>query len=184
MGFFSELNFTRSVILVSLVGSAVLGYVVYDKMQQLEQLEQQVDTRAPLLVQDIQTLAVVLNNLNAAVNLESLQGEQPDAETYVRGIAQRQAVEIGNVNISPSSRTLRQGVEDRMWRIEPAEKKREFRLANISNFLYRMEEKSRRVKVTSLRIEPVQRLREDEIGKDRQWTFEAQITSRQAVSGS
>lgn len=180
MSFFSELNFTRSVILVSLAGSAVLGWVVYDKTQELERLEREVATQAPLLVQNIQTLAVELNNLNAAVNLESLQGEQADAESYIRGIAQRQAVDIGQVNITPSSRSVRSGVEDRQWRIEPSDKDRKFALANISNFLYRMEEKSRRVKVTYLKLEPVKRLRDSDIGETRQWTFTAQITSRQA----
>ena len=54
------------------------------------------------------------------------------------------------------------------------------RVLVASSFLYRLEEKSRRVKVTSLKLDPVARMKTDEIGKDQNWSFSATLTSRQA----
>ena len=52
--------------------------------------------------------------------------------------------------------------------------------ASVANFLYKLEELSRRVRVTSLKLTPHSRLKPGELGDDF-WTFSAEITARRAV---
>ena len=56
------------------------------------------------------------------------------------------------------------------------------RRASIANFLFTLEQDSRRVKVTSIRIDPFAKLKPGELGGD-EWTFEAEITSRRKIEG-
>ena len=71
-------------------------------------------------------------------------------------------------------------VVDKTYKIDPADKNRPYSRVYISNFLYRLEEKSRRVKVTHLKLQPVQKQQPDEFGGNA-WTFDAIITSRQST---
>jgi len=179
MEFFSNLNFTRVVILTSLVASAVLSWLVYDKTAELDELEREVSTSAPLLVNSIQKLAVKYQHLEEQLDLDQFI-TLDDPETYIRRIAQQDQVNVGDVKISPSDKTVRSGVKDYFYRIEPIDKKRAYELDFISNFIYRLEEKSRRVKVTQIKLDPVDRMKPDEYGKRRNWTFNCTLTSRQA----
>ena len=58
----SNLNFPRLVILFGLLGSAVLGYFVYERTEELKQIESNLK-RAPELVSEIQSRALELNAL-------------------------------------------------------------------------------------------------------------------------
>ena len=179
--FFGNLNFTRMVILTSLVGCAVLGYFVWNMQAELEELEKQVHTDAPLLVNEIQQLAVDFDHYQQQLDLDKFASLE-DPEDYIRTIAIQDQVQIGDVNIGPSKKPIGGGVTDYRYRIEPMDKKREYELDFISNFLYRLEEKSRRVRVTQLKLDPVERMKAHDIGKRKNWTFTATVTSRQADS--
>ena len=177
--FFGNLNFTRMVILPSLLGSAALGYVVWNMQENLKALEQQVDTDAPLLVNKIQQLAVNYDYLQDQLDRDKFV-TLDDPEKYIRDIATQDQVSIGDVNIAPTDKSIGGNVTDYKYRIEPVNKRREYELDFVSNFLYRLEEKSRRVKVTQLKLDPVERMKPHEVGKRRNWTFSATLTSRQA----
>lgn len=177
--FFSNMTFPRAVILFSLTGSLVLGYFVYMRTQRLTQLERDLQ-RAPSVVQKIQEHAWRLDELHRAADKEGLKGEQSDPELYIRRVASQDNVNIGQVDTSVSEATPERGVLDRKYKIRPTNKNESFHRGSIGNFLYKLEADSRRVKVTSLKMTPVGRVKPGEIGDDL-WTFEAEITSRQAV---
>ncbi len=179
MKFLSDLNFPRVVILGSLLASAVTGYFVYVNKARLTQLKQDVKN-APGVVRDIQMAALELEGLREAASREGLKGEG-DPEFYIRTIAQAENVDIGQVEVFPSTSVPARGVEDRRYKVKPAEKTSYFRRGSIANFLYKLEADSRRVRVTHVKIEPHEKLKPGQIGKDF-WKFEAEITSRQAVA--
>ncbi|MEM7516919.1 MAG: hypothetical protein AAF368_08360, partial [Planctomycetota bacterium] len=66
------------------------------------------------------------------------------------------------------------------YEIRPSDTKRRFSRVKISNFLYKLEEESSRVKVTHVKMETGQRgLKEEQVPDDK-WTLLAEVTSRQA----
>lgn len=176
--FLAAMTFPRWVILVSLLGSCALGWIVWQKTTRLEQVQRELAQVKPL-VREIQENALRLNALQQAADKEGLKGES-DPELYIRRVAQQEHVNIGQVVITPRTTTPVRGVEDRHYGIRPANRSESFRRGNIGNFLYKLEDDSRRVKVTELKLTPVARVKPGEIGPD-DWTFEATITSRQAA---
>ena len=180
MKLFQALTFPRAMILGSFLGSLVTGWLVYGKWKDLEQLEVQV-RNAPALVGRIQTKAVELDQLLSALNREGLKGDViSDMETYIRQKASDPKINIGQVQLTPSTTQPDKGIEDIKYKILPKEKSQRTRRGSIANFLYKLEQDSRRVKVTSIRIDPFDKLKPGEMGGDT-WTFEAEITSRRAI---
>ena len=86
LSFFRSLNFPRTVILVSLLASAVIGYLDYGMTAELSQLESDLSA-APLTVQRIQSTALELESLMDIANAEGLKGQE-DPELYIRRTAQ------------------------------------------------------------------------------------------------
>ncbi len=178
MGFFKNMTFPRWVILVMFTASAVLGWFVYERSKRLETVQIEL-SRTPKLVKEIQELALELDGLQRAADKEGLRGEA-DLEFYIRSVGSHEAVRIGQVNTTPRTSSPMRGVEDRVLKIQPTNKDARYTRGQIGNFLYRLEEKSRRVKVTRIKLDPWKRIKPGEIGDDN-WTFEAEITSRQAA---
>lgn len=176
--FFAAMTFPRWVIVISLLGSCVLGWLVWQRTQRLAAVEGEL-ARVKPLVQKIQENAWRLDTLQKAADKEGLKGES-DPELYIRRVAQQDNVNIGQVVITPRTTTPERDVEDRHYGIRPNNRTERFSRGHIGNFLYKLEADSRRVKVTDLKITPVDRVRPGEIGADA-WTFEATITSRQAA---
>jgi len=174
-----NLTFSRMVILLSLLGSVVLGYLNYVKGARLNEMELEV-ANAPKLAAEIQQLSLQLKELQYKSSRDSFSALD-DADLYVRTIAQEEKVSIGSVNVDPGERDVSKGIVDKIYSIVPTDKKRPFTRVHISNFLYSLEEKSPRLRVTRFEMEsPGRSVRPHEIGDDR-WTFEAEITSRQRV---
>jgi len=181
MGFLSGMNFPRGVIIASLAASAGFGYMVYERGQRLEQIQSELKL-VPNLVRDIQKLGIELNNYQEAASGEILKGDDYDAETYIREIAADPNVNIGQVKTTPSKKSPYRDVEDRIYKIVPDSRNPRFTRSQIGNFLYKLEAASRRVRVTSLKLIPANKLKAGEIGDD-VWTFEAAITTREKVDG-
>ena len=97
--------------------------------------------------------------------------------------ADDELVGIGQVKIDPTTRSPGKDIEDKIYKIRPANKNQRYDRKRVGNFLYKLEAESRRVKVTSLDLRPADNLKPGEIGDDR-WTFEASITSRSQTSSS
>jgi hypothetical protein len=176
--FFANMNFPRWVIVIMLTSSAVLGWFVFDRKQRLSEVEREL-RRVPQLVREIQELGLRLDELQQAERKEKFK-VQDDPDTYIRSVAAHDAVRLGQIDITPSTKPSGPGIEDRKFRIKPADRTSSFRRVQVGNFLYQLEAETQRVRVTSLKLEPVQRLKPGDTGNDL-WTFEAEITSRQAV---
>lgn len=177
-GFLARMTFPRWVIVISLLGSCALGWLVWTKGQRLQEVEGEL-ARVKPLVYGIQEHALRLNVLQKAANKDGLKGEA-DPELYIRKVAQQDVVNIGQVVITPRTTTPERGKEDRHYGIRPSSRTERFTRGHIGNFLFKLEEDSPRVKVTELKVTPVERVKPGELPDD-SWTFEATITSRQAV---
>ena len=175
------LNFPRVVIILALTLSGVLGWLVYERSSRLDQIQAEL-RMVPNLVRDIQKLGIELNNYQEAASGEILKGEDYDAETYIREIAADPKVNIGQVRTQPSTKSPYSDVEDRIYKIQPDTRNPRFTRSMIGNFLYKLEADSRRVRVTSLKLTPANKIKPGEIGDDI-WTFEAAITTREKVEG-
>jgi hypothetical protein len=177
--FLANLNFPRGVILFSAVASLVLGVMSFVVRAKALELEQQLDVDAPRLVKDVQQSALLLEQLQQTFEDEGIP-TLDQADFYIRDVAQQDGVNVGQVDIAPNRDTPARGIVDRQWRITPKEKDRGFARANVSNFFYRLEEKSRKVRVTHLKLAPAggKALKPDEVGTDR-WTFDVTLTARE-----
>lgn len=176
-----SLNFPRIVIIVALSLSGALGWLVYQRANRLEEIQTELK-QVPNLVRDIQKLGIELNNYQEAASGEILKGEDYDAETYIREIAADQAVNIGQVRTQPSTKSPYRDVEDHIYKIQPDTRNPRFTRSQIGNFLYKLEADSRRVRVTSLKLTPANKIKPGQIGDDI-WTFDAAITTREKVEG-
>ena len=176
MKLFSGMTFPRWVIVTMLLASSALGWLVYHRFTRLDEVRYEL-RRVEGVVSEIQELALQLNGLQDLASKEGLKGEN-DPELYIREIAVQDKVGIGQVGTTPSRQTPFKGVEDHRFKIKPLNKNKRYSRGQIGNFLYKLEADSRRVRVTSLKLTPVERIRPGETGDDT-WTFEAEITSRQ-----
>jgi len=170
-----RLSFPRLVILVCSLGSIALGVMVYMRTQRLSDVKAELQ-RVPTLVKEIQSNAYRLSDLQSRANAEKFKG-QTEPESYIRQIAGGPNINIGQVNISHTSKTPARGIEDTIYKIEPQLKNQRFSLGQIGNFLYKLEAESRRVKVTRIKLVPAEKVAPGEVGKN-QWVFDADLTTR------
>lgn len=181
MGFIRALNFARTVILLSFLGSAVLGYFVWQQSQQLQELESDL-ARAPLRLQQLQAQALQAADLERQAASENL-GRQSNPEDYIRDIARNPDVEMGSVEIDPRERSGR-GYRDNIFDISPDKRSTDqaFSLGQIANFMYLLEQRSRRVRVTEVEIKPVgtRGRREHEVLPG-DWTYDISMTTREKL---
>lgn len=178
MAFFRNMTFPRIVILLSLIGSGVLGYQYQGRAQRLDELKREVD-QAPEVAREIQVLALQLQELKRKLGKENLDVLK-DPDLYIRQIAQQRNVDIGGVKVDFDEKEPAKGVVDNIQTITPQDKRRGKDRTRIANFLYQLEAGSRRVRVTRFELTPVKSFKPHEIGPDN-WAFEAEITSRQRI---
>jgi hypothetical protein len=184
--FFAALDSTRIIIIASFVGSIVMGVLVYVQRQKLEELERQVGPQGvQRTVVQIQSRALELANLQRIADRETLR-QRDDPERYVREAAAHEHVNIGDVDSRPNSERIdtRRGHVDRIITVQPPRgTNRTYTRAQISNFLFKLEADSRRIRVTRIQIRPETtggRTRPHEVASDR-WTFDVDITIRDRV---
>ena len=183
--FFGNLTFSRTIILLSFVGSAVLGWMLYKEKQKLAEYDAGV-AYADTVVPKIVTHARELDELVKAAAREDFGNSMSAVESYVREKARDDNVHVGQMDISkPKEEVIFSGgagggkVEDKVYTVEPsAAGKSEFTRSEIANFAYLLEQESRRVKVSRMLIRPTQKnVRDDEALEDR-WTFELDLRIR------
>lgn len=180
--FFAEMNLARGIILVSLLGCLVLGFLGWQKQSQLDELKYQNDTQVQPLLKDLMQTAQRHTSLAKTLKDDTL-GAQADLETYIRKVAAKDKVEIGNVNMTFTPEQKSKTVVDKVYRIKSDTRDRSFQRLRIANFLYTLEYDSRRVKVTDLKLEIAEkRPKAHEVPAD-EWFFEAEVTSRQRIDG-
>ncbi len=178
--FFSNMNFPRAVIIVSLTASAILGWLLWTSMAQLDEVK---DKKAGIKtdIRAIQELALRLDGLQRLATGVNVI-DSSSYVLYVTETAQSDHVNIGQLQTTPSTTNPLPGVEDSHLKVKPSIRDARFNRANIGNFLYKLEQGSNRVKVTSIKMNPAENLRPGEIGNDL-WEFDAEITVRQSTTG-
>jgi hypothetical protein len=179
-GFFGSMNFARWSILLSLLGSLALVWFGLWQNSQLSEMKAELEGGgAAKLTQQIAQLARKHSQLSDSLKGENLQGEA-DMQSYIYKIATMDRVEVGNLNVTiPTPEQFSKGIVDKKINVRPDNRERPFARTTIANFLYTLEQQSRRVKVTMITIENAnRRVKNHEIPDDK-WTFSAEITSRQ-----
>lgn len=178
--FFQQMNLARAIMLLALIGSVVLASIGWKHHTELEELRLNEDKDVPKLVQQIEQLARRHTQLSKALRQENLVG-QADLESYIRKVATADKVEVGDLKLLPADDQRTKGIVDKKYTIKISDRERQFARSRISNFLYKLESESRRVKVTHLVFETAEKkLKPHELPND-MWTFEAEVTSRQRV---
>ncbi len=180
MAFFRNMTFPRVIILLSVIGGGVLAYLYTQQTARVDELKQEV-SEAPEVAHEIQVRAMQLRELQRKLEKENLDLlENPDL--YIRKVAQQKNVDIGNVEIDPKEDEISTGIVDKKYSIEPQEKRRGKDLTRIANFLYQLEEGSRQLRITHLKLSQPKSVRPHEIVGDL-WTFEAEATLRRRKAG-
>jgi len=177
--FFASMNLARAIILLAALGSLVLLWIGWRNHSQLAEMRRHLDKDVEKLSTQLTELARKHAVLTESLRGENLQGEA-DLQSYIYKVAGMDRVEVGNLDLNTSQPDpYTKGVVDKKITIKPDNRERTFRRTTIANFLYTLEQQSRRVKVTMVRIEAAnRRLKAHEIPDDL-WTFETEVTSRQ-----
>ncbi len=183
MGFLEHMNFSRSVILVSFVGSAVLGYFVWQKKGEVDIY------RTAINAKDMEI--GVFNNVAKARELEALMSaagrgnfgsSASDLEQYITNAALNPKVKVGKIDIgAPDEDEVVDGLVDVKFKIEPSRTgKDSFQLAEISNFAFELEQGHPLLKVTRLKITPANsnKGRKEHDVLDNRWNFELEARVR------
>ena len=178
--FLVGMNLPRAVILIGFLASAFLAWFDYDMGLKLDELRDAEVNRAPNVVRKIQSYSKRLTSLQEQLEDDQWLG-QNNPGLYARTIAQDSKVGLGQVDVLPSKEDrVGDGVIDKRYTIRPVNKDRGWTRERLGNFLYMLEEKSQRVRVTRVKIlQPAKRRsKPHEIPPD-DWTYEVEITSRQ-----
>lgn len=182
MGFFKDMNLARGVVLGSIAGALALGWLCWQKKAEVEKLgaaasKQEVEKDMTLLMSQGHRHT----QLKGALDGKSGSGSD-DIQSYVRRQATFPNVDLGNVELDKDVKPISKGINDDIYRIYFRDKDRSFDRTRLTNFLYKLEEGSTRVKVTEVKLETSdKRLKDHEVPND-QWAFEARITVRQRTA--
>jgi hypothetical protein len=177
-GFFKGFNLARGIIVVSLLGSLVLGWLCWQRSRDLNHMREDLQTRMTPTITTLMQAALRHTQLSQGLKGEGLQG-QKDLVSYIRQVGAKDKVEIGELNMTEQEGSPSQGIVDKKYTIKPDNPLSTFKRMTLVNFLYSLERDSRRVKVTRVKIEVTDKgLKTHEIPSDN-WRFDAEVTSRQ-----
>ena len=176
--FLAHMTLARWILLVSLVLSCVLALTGLRLRQRRTELEDVLQGSVPRLAQDIQVNARRYSKLFKEAEGAGLIG-QSDPQTYLRKLAIDNNVRLGAVDIDkqPDTRPTK-GVVDVKYVIRPQARERGFDRTNLANYMHLIEQRSRRMRVTHVRLDREGNLKPWEYGNDR-WKWELEVTSRQ-----
>ncbi|MDZ4773644.1 MAG: hypothetical protein SGI72_10975 [Planctomycetota bacterium] len=177
--FFQGFNLARGIILASVVGCLVLGFLCWKRSQQVADLRDAYQNRTPSAVKDLVQVAQRHTQLSQSLKGEGLKGQE-DLVSYIRRVGAKDRVEIGELNMTLQETPLTNGIIDKKYTIKPDSPTATFKRMMIVNFLYTLEDDSRRVKLTRVKMEVADQkgLKTHEVPKD-DWKFDCELTSRQ-----
>jgi hypothetical protein len=178
-----DLNFAKVMILLCLIGSGVLAWLDWNQHKQIGQLKLALQPGGDVeqLVRSTQQAGKEYAELSRALKGDELKSQDRPL-SYISDIADEPLISIGQVDIRVNDRKGR-GTIDHVYSISPQNKDRFFSKLNIANFLFTLEEKSRKVRVTQLDMDQINsnektRVRATEFPADL-FTFSTELTSRQ-----
>jgi len=186
--FLNELTFAQSMIIVCLLGSLALTPLLYGNHTKISELTAAVaeDGELSRVVGRIQSNSLLYTQLHAQKSGESLQG-QDQTTAYILNIAADDKVEMGRINFPKPQRSESSGgIVDETFTVKPDDPRRAFDRVNIGNFLYTLENRTRRLRVTQLSMDALtaagkQNVLAEELPSDK-WTFTCKVTSRSRPS--
>lgn len=180
--FFAGMNFVRAVMLMCFVAAAALGYMAYNARAEVTDLREQVNVSAAKLANQIQQLAVNLNQLQKVESGSEFEAVN-DTQQYIRQTATLKTVGVGFVDITPGKprENVVPGTKDQTWGIRPQERTTVFSHSQISNFLYMLEVRSPFIIVTHAEFRLEKKGKPEEYPSDR-WTYEADVTIRSPLN--
>ncbi len=196
MSSLKKLSAMQYMIALCLVGACVLGWLGWEQHQRVGHLRDMLaidgqddsvagkESPLELQVYEIQTKARLYTDLHKQLQGEDLRVSE-DSASYIRGIASLRQIALGSVAVNPSSRSVKslKGYTDRMYAILPKnlgsgkKKAPTFQRTQIANFMFKLEEGSKRVRVTKFQIGTPKPLKAEAIPDDR-WTFKCSMTIR------
>ncbi len=185
MSFFKNMTFARAMILVCFFSSCALGYYDWKNQEKLQDRTLSLENggRVERLVQDIQRLSRRYTQLYEKADDEALIQGKENPISYIDGIANEDKVDIGRVEVGVTARQFSTSMVDNIFSISPATKNAKYRKTHIANFLFTLESKSRRVRVTELRIDALNNDGRTRIAPEEYpslfYQFTCKLTSRQ-----
>lgn len=180
MSFLQHMNFSRSVILVSFVGSAVLGYFVWQKKVEVDIYSKTIAAKdMEVGVHSNVAKARELDELMAAASGGNFGSSASDLEQYIITAALNPKVKIGKIDIGkPDEDEIVDGLIDVKFSVKPSRSGNDsFQLSSISNFAFELEQGHPLVKVTRLKIGLPEKVKEHEVLSNR-WKFELEARVR------
>jgi hypothetical protein len=177
--FFQGFNLARGIILASIVGCLVLGFLCWQRSREVTELQDACTKRVPQAVTDLKQVAQRHTQLSQLLKGEGLKGQE-DLTSYIRRVGAKDRVEIGELNLNSTEQGLTNGIVDKKYTIKPDNAQQTFKRMMVVNFLYTLEDDSRRVKLTRVKLEVADQkgLKTHEVPKD-EWKFDCELTSRQ-----
>jgi len=176
--FFGAMNLARWIIVLGLLASIGLAANGWRLHERRVALQSELSESVPARAQNIQFLGQLYSKLQADAEREGfVTQDKPDL--YFRGIATDDTVKLGQIEVAPADpRSYYKGTVDLAYTLRPTVSKDEsYPRDRLANFMYLIEQKSGRVRVTRVRLDPAQRLKEWETSDDR-WKWEIVATSR------
>ena len=173
------MTFAKGLILVCVAGSGYLGWRAWQGHSEIQELQaaMEPDGDVQKLVRQIQENSGVYTSLKTQAGGENLT-VLTDPNGYIRNITNHKNIELGRIGITPRKQTVSAGIVDHQYRISPETKDAKFQLTQIANFLYMLENRSNRVRVTQLQIGLPVRVDPGDFPPG-EWTLDCTITSRQ-----
>ncbi|MCK6447239.1 MAG: hypothetical protein L6Q99_12690 [Planctomycetes bacterium] len=182
--FFSDMTVERWVIVVSLVVATALGSVGYFKFySERALLEEALTADVIQTAQGMQADAMKYSRLYKEADLQALTGSQSNAESFLRTLAASPKANLGQVDvkIAETANSVRKGVADKKFTIQPQNRDRAFQRIAIANFLFLAETESAGMRVSHLRLTlSPKNLKEWDFppGDGDNWFWEAELLSR------
>lgn len=167
----------RIMIILLVLGSCFLGWTAYRQHQRIQYLRSALapDGLVSKTAASIQHNAERYADLKDRAASDLLKDEDP--AVYIRELAGHPNINIGRIDVSSAEVEAGRGITQRNYRIKPSDPKQTFDRRNIANFLYKLEEDSRRVKVTYIKLDPASKVEEGGRPQDL-WRMETAISIR------
>ena len=195
MSILKELTAMKVMILLCVIAAGVLGWFGWEQHKRVKDLRgylglnSQEEIKEPKsdVEEEAENLQIAASNFTALTKElegDNLRGENSPM-SVIRGVATNPKIAMGAIDIDPRESPGR-GFVDKTYAIKPknlssADKNKAptFQRTQLANFMFKLEEGSKRIKVTSFRISQTgQSFKPEEIPEDR-WGFSGTITIRE-----
>lgn len=174
----------RIMIVLLVLGSCFLGWTAHKQQQRIQFLRSALAPNGlvPKTVASIQQNAENYANYKDRAASDQLKDQDPSV--YIRALAGHPNINIGRVEVNFTESESGRGVSQRNYQITPTESRATFDRRNIANFLYKLEEDSRRVKVTSIELNNASSRVEPGARPQDLWQLKATISMRERKATS